>query len=50
MIKEIIIDYRSIAAIDKAERKKMQLENEGYYLVETVNLGVDKAKLIYKKD
>jgi len=47
--KEVLIDYDNVKSILSAERQKAQLENLGYYLYETKQMGLSKFKLVFMK-
>ena len=43
---EVFVDWNDEKSIKKAEKRKTQLENQGYKLKET-NSGIFSAKMIY---
>ena len=44
----IKVDFSNAESIKDSEKKKMDMENRGYTLVETKQTGVDKFDLVYK--
>jgi len=49
MIKEILINDNDLNSIKKSERLKAQLENKGFNLKKTIQIGLFKFKMIYEK-
>lgn len=47
--KEVLIDYDNLKSILSAENKKMKLENQGYYLYQTIQMGLSKFKFVFMK-
>jgi len=45
----IIIDDENLESIKKAERLKTKLENECYNLIETLQIGLNKFKMVYER-
>ena len=46
---EIIFNNGDLESIKKAEIKKLKLENRGFNLKKTVQIGLNKFKLVYGK-
>jgi len=47
ILKKIIIDLKTFDKIIKAERQKERLENQGYKLIDTKQIGIDKFENTY---
>jgi hypothetical protein len=46
---KIVMDDRSLKSIKLAERRKTILENKGYTLIKTRQVGLEKFELTYKR-
>lgn len=46
-MEKIIIDYENIKSIERAEKKKAQLENKGLNLIRTEQNGFNRFNLVY---
>jgi len=46
---KIEVDNNDIRSIKKADRKKTALENKGYTLTKTIQVGLSKFIMIYNK-
>jgi hypothetical protein len=49
LVNPIIVDFDSAKSIKKAEKKKKKLENTGWNLKNTKQMGLNKFKMIYEK-
>lgn len=45
----ITFDWRNLKSVKRAETKKMHLENLGYNMVGTTQVGLDRFKMTYQK-